>query len=185
MSLYAWKSPLVTDTDEAERLLSLEDDSVFEPSEDLTRFFEELTRRLPPPETFTEAELEAGATPWADGPEASDRLVSLSIRWGADDEDLDVIVELARQYDLVLYDPQGPSFHSPGVDDETPDSPGAGEFVRGALLLAIGVLGAVVAWKLSIPVLTWILVFVGGFVALVAAFSLAAITQQAWRARGS
>jgi len=31
----------------------------------------------------------------------------MSIRWSADDEDLDAIVELAREYDLVLYDPQG------------------------------------------------------------------------------
>lgn len=43
---------------------------------------------------------------------------------------------------------------------------------------------AVVAWKLSIPVLTWILVVVGGFVSLVATFSLVAIAQQAWQARG-
>ena len=44
---------------------------------------------------------------------------------------------------------------------------------------------AVVAWKLSIPVLTWILVPVGGFVARVAAYSLVAIAQQAWQARGN
>ena len=52
------------------------------------------------------------------------------------------------------------------------------------LLAAFGVLAAVVAWKLSIPVLTWILVVVGGFVSLVATFSLVAIEQQAWQARG-
>ena len=184
MSLYAWKFPLVTDPDEATRLVALEDETVFEPSPDVTRFFAELMERLPPPEAFTEEELDARATPWADSPEGSDRLVWLSIRWGADDEDLDVIVELAREYDLVLYDPQGPSFHSPGVEDETPYSPTAGEFVRGVLLAAFGVLVAVVAWRLSIPVLTWILVVVGGFVSLVATFSLVAIAQQAWQARG-
>jgi hypothetical protein len=47
MSLYAWKAPLVTDPDEAKRLLELEDESVFEPSEDVTRFFEKLMQRLP------------------------------------------------------------------------------------------------------------------------------------------
>jgi hypothetical protein len=121
--------------------------------------------RLPPPEAFTKEELDGGATPWADSPEGSDRLVSLSIRCGADDADLDTIVELARKYELVLYDPQGPSLHSPGGKDETPYSPSPGE--------------------LSIPVLTWVLVFVGGFVALVAAFSLVAIAQRAWQARGN
>jgi hypothetical protein len=114
-------------------------------------------------------------------PEGSDRLVWLSIRWGADDEDLDTIDELARKYELVLYDPQGPSLHSPGGEDETPYSPSPGEFVRGALLAAFGVLVVVVAWKLSIPVLSWVLVFVGGFVTLVAPFSLVAIAQQAWQ----
>jgi hypothetical protein len=185
MSLYAWKSPLVTDTDEARRLLDLEDESVFEPSEDVTRFFEVLMKRLPPPESFTDEQLAAGATPWADGVEASDRLVSLSIRWGADDDDLDVIVDLAREHDLVLYDPQGPSFHSPEVEETSPYKPSPGEFVRGALLLVVGTLGAVGAWKLSVPVLTWLLVFVGGFVALVAAVALVATAQQAWRARGN
>ena len=95
MSLYAWKLPLVTDPDEAKRLVGLEDETVFEPSPDVTRFYAELMERLPPPEV------------------------------------------------------------------------------------------AVVAWKLSIPVLTWTLVFVGGFVALVAAFSLVAIAQPAWQARGN
>lgn len=56
--------------------------------------------------------------------------------------------------------------------------------MRGVLLAAFGVLAVVVAWKLSIPVLTWILVVVGGFVSLVATFSLVAIAQQAWQARG-
>ena len=183
MSLFVWKSPVVTETDDAKRLLALEDESVFEASDDVIRFFEELMERLPPPEAFTDDELEAGATPWADAPEASDRLVALSVRWGADDDDLDVIVELAREHDLVLYDPQGPSFHSPGGDEETPYSPTPGEFVRGVLLAAFGVLVVVVSWKLSIPVLTWILVFLGGFVALVAVLSLAAISRQAWRTR--
>ena len=49
-------------------------------------------------------------------------------------------------------------------------------------LTAVGVLLAVVAWKLSIPVLTWILVFVGGFVAVVAVASLVATAQARWSA---
>jgi hypothetical protein len=184
MSLYAWKSPRVTDEDEAQRLLALEDESVFAASADVTRFYEELMDRLPPPESFTDEALAAGATPWADGVEASDRLVSLSLRWSADADDLDTIVELARKYDLVLYDPQGPSFHSPAMT-ETGDSPGLGELVRGALLAAVGVLIVVIGWKLSVPVLRWVLVFVGGFVTLVAVFSTAAAAHEAWRVRAT
>jgi hypothetical protein len=82
---------------------------------------------------------------------------------------------------------QGPSFHSPADENEgaPPYVPGAGEFVRGVLLVAFGLLLTIVALKLSIPVLSWILIFVGGFVALVAGFSLAAIAQQSWRARAN
>jgi hypothetical protein len=185
MDLYVWKSPVVTDVDEAKRLLALEDESVFEPSDDVTRFLDELMELLPPPEAFTAKELAAGATPWADGADGSDRLVSLSIRWGANDADLDTIVELARKHDLVLYDPQGPSFHSPAGEHEgKPYVPTVGEYVRGALLTAFGVLLVVGAWKLSIPVLSWIIVFVGGFIAFVAVFGLVA-TAQGWRARGA
>jgi hypothetical protein len=184
MDLYVWKRPLVTDEDEATRLIELDDESVFEPSADLERFYAELLERFPPPESFTDVELETAEIPWADSPEGSDRLVWLSIRWSAKGEHLDAIVELAREYDLVLYDPQGPSFHSPAdPGDDEPYVPTLGEYARGALLTCIGVLLMVVAWKASIPVLSWIVIFVGGFVTLVAVFSLGAVAHQTWVTR--
>jgi len=88
MSLYVWSAPVITDADEAARLLNLEDESVFEPSDRLCRFFEELLERYPSPDVLTDRELE-DVTPWADGPDGSERLVSLSLRWGARDEDVD------------------------------------------------------------------------------------------------
>lgn len=184
MDLYVWKAPVVTDEDVAQQLITREDESVFEPSADLERFYAELLETFPPPEAFTEKELEDNPVPWADSPYGSERLVWLSIRWSADGEDLDTIVELARKYDLVLYDPQGPSFHSPADEnDDVPYAAGVGEYVRGVLLAVFGVLFAVLAWKASIPVLSWVLVFVGGFVALVAASTTAAVAVQAWRER--
>ena len=158
MSLYLWKTPAITDTDEAARLLDREDESAFEPSPDLTRFLEELLERFPPPGALTADEPADGASPWADGPEGSDRLISLSVRWSARDEDLGEIVALARKYEIVVYG------------------------TTGVALTAVGVLLAVVAWKLSIPVLTWVLVFVGGFVAVVAVASLVATAQARWSA---
>jgi hypothetical protein len=185
MDLYAWKAPVVTDTEEARRLVELEDESVFEQSDDVAGFFAELIRRLPPPEALTEEELAAGATPWADSLESSGRLVSLSVRWSAADEDLETIVELARKYDLVLYDPQGPSFHSPGTDEAEEYAPGAGDFGRGIVLVLIGVTLAAGAWKISVQVLTWVLVGVGVFIVVVAVLSLVATVEQARRARRS
>jgi len=41
------------------------------------------------------------------------------------------------------------------------------------------------AWKLSVPVLTWVLVFVGGFVAVVAVVSLLATAHARFGARAT
>jgi hypothetical protein len=182
MDLYVWKRPLVTDPEEAKRLVELEDENVFEPSADLERFYAELLERFPPREALADTEQESDAIPWADSPEGSNRLVWLSVRWSARGEDLDEIVDLARAYDLVLYDPQGPDFHSPAREDEgEPYVPSLGEYVRGILLAAVGVLLIVLAWKASIPVLSWVVVFVGGFVTLVAGLSLGAMAYQSTR----
>jgi hypothetical protein len=186
MDLYVWKRPRVTDEDEATRLLELDDENVFEPSADLERFYAELLERFPPPESFTAVELDTAEIPWAESPEGSNRLVSLSIRWSAKGEDLDTIVELAREYELMLYDPQGPSFHSPAdPDEDKPCVPTLGEYARGALLTCIGLLLMVLAWKASIVVLSWIVLFVGGFVTLVSVFSLGALAHQTWSTRAS
>ena len=186
MDLYVWKAPRVTETDDAQRLITSEDESVFEQSADLERFYAELLAVFPPPEAFTEEELKENPVPWADSPHGSNRLVWLSIRWSANGEDLDTIVDLARRYDLVLYDPQGPSFHSPpDENDDAPYAAGAGEYVRGVLLAVFGVLFAFLAWKASIPVLSWVLVFAGGFITLVAGGTTLAIAYEAWRERAS
>jgi hypothetical protein len=186
MDLYVWSAPRVTETEDAQRLIESEDESVFEPSADLERFYAELLERFPPPEAFAAEELDDAPIPWADSPHGSDRLVELSIRWSANGDDLDAIVDLARRYDLVLYDPQGPGFHSPADEDEgVPDEPTIGDYVRGALLAAFGVLLAVLAWKASIPVLSWIVVFVGGFIALVAGGTTLVVAYETWRGRAS
>jgi hypothetical protein len=186
MDLYVWKAPVVTDEDVAQQLISREDESVFEPSADLERFYAELLERFPPPEAFTAEELDDPPIPWADSPEGSDRLVWLSIRWSAKDEDLDTIVELAREYGLVMYDPQGPGFHSPADENEgIPYGPTVGEYVRGVLLAAFGVLLALLAWKASIPVVSWIGIFVGGFIALVAGGTTLVVGYEAWRGSAS
>ena len=186
MDLYVWKHPFTTDEDEAQRLITHEDESVFGQSAELEQFYVELMELFPPPEAFSAEERELNPVPWADSPHGSDRLVWLSIRWSAKGEDLDTIVELARKHDLVLYDPQGPSFHSPADEnDGVPSVPTVGEYVRGVLLAAFGVLLALLAWKASIPVLSWIVIFVGGFVAFVAASTTVAVAVQDWRERST
>ena len=186
MDLYVWKRPFTTDEDEARRLVTHEDESVFEPSAELEQFYAELMEIFPPPEAFTAEEQERNPVPWADSPSGSDRLVWLSIRWSAEDDDLDTIVELARKHELILYDPQGPCFHSPADENEGVESPPTvGSYVRGALLAAFGLLLAWLAWKASIPVLSWIAIFAGAFVTFVAASTTIAVAVQHWRERTS
>jgi hypothetical protein len=56
--------------------------------------------------------------------------------------------------------------------------------VRCLLITAVGVLLVLLGWKASVPVLSWIVIFVGGFATLVVAvFLLGAISLQAWRVR--
>ena len=164
MTLYLWKTPVTDDPDEAARLIDERDergdDSAFAPSADIPKVAEELLRRFP----------DEGAGPWADGPpEASDRLLYITLRWSADSAVLHAIDELAEAYGLVVYNPQGPDVGIP-TDSEPESPPGlldhlkvAGIGLTGASIFALG-------WWIDVPVLEWILMIVGGFVASVALF---------------
>ena len=67
-------------------------------------------------------------------------MIELNIRWRAPDAMVDTMVELARKHQLVMYDPQGPSLHSPVADDEPEDI--AGQVKQGLIAGAVGLLAA-------------------------------------------
>ncbi len=173
MTLILWKTPVVDDPDEAKALLApyveSEDESSFAPSTDLTLLTDALFGLYP----YDESD----ESPWSDPPMLSDRIVALDIRWGADNAVLDTILQLAREHELVLFDPQGPDIHCPpwAADDSEhgPRAPTPGEYVRTLALGAVGVLLVVGGWVASIPVLSWLLIAVGGFVAILAVLFLA------------
>jgi hypothetical protein len=169
MTLYLWKAPVTDDPDEAERLLqpfeSHGDESAFEPSADLVAVANELLRQFP----------DAEDGPWADSaPEPSERLLLLSIRWGADDAVTDAITKLARDHELVLYDPQGPDVGI--VRDPIEPGPTPPPSVKDHLwfvlmgLAAAGVFA--LGWWIDVPVLDWILMIAGGFFFSVIVFLL-------------
>lgn len=169
MTLVLWKAPVVDDPDEAHRLLQpyydREDDSAFEPSADIATVSSELLRRFP----------HAANGPWADyPPEQTDRLLLLSIRWGADNAVIDAIVELAREHRLVLYDPQGPDVSLP--DDPVDSGPTPPPTLLDHLtIVGIGLAAAGVfwlGWWIDVPVLEWVLMIGGGFVLSVVVFLL-------------
>jgi hypothetical protein len=169
MTLILWKAPVIDDPDEAQRLLKPyydhEDDSAFEPSADIARMSDELLRRFP----------DAENGPWADfPPEQSDRLLLLDIRWGADNAVLDAIAELAREHELVLYDPQGPDVTLPGDPIESGPTPPPSP-VDHLTIVLIGLAAAGVfalGWWIDVPVLDWLLMIVGGFFVSVVLFLL-------------
>ena len=167
MTLILWKAPVVDDPDEAKELLKPyydhEDDSAFEPSAHLAEVANELLRRFPDPENG----------PWADfPPDQTDRLLLLHIRWGADKAIIDAIVELAREHELVLYDPQGPDLTLPGDPVESGPIPPVGlvDYLKVGLmgLAAAGVFW--LGWWIDVPVLHWVLMIIGGFFLTVIAF---------------
>ena len=169
MTLILWKAPIVNDPDEAERLLKPYydhgDDSAFQPSADITKVATELLRRFP----------DAEGGPWSDSPpEQTDRLLLLGIRWGADNAVIDAIVELAREHELVLYDPQGPDVQLPSdaVDSIQIPPPRLVDQLKIVLmgLAAAGVFW--LGWRIDVPVLDWVLMLVGGFFLSVVVFLL-------------
>lgn len=205
MTLILWKAPVVDDPDEAKKLLEpwyeTEDDSAFEPSPDIAKVANEL-RRLYPWRDLTNEETVAqmsederqkwdpgalkeirgveGGEPWADLPfYESDRLLSVDIRWSADDAVIDDIIRLAREHELVLYDPQGPDvwMSTDPIAVEPAEFPGFKlmDWLKiGGMVAALSAV-TYAAWLIPVGWLKWPAVLVAGFFALAAWFVLVAM----------
>ncbi len=139
MDLCVWKGPVVSE-DEApgllERFYEEGETSVFEPSDDVSRFYDELVA------TYTDFE-----------GERSDRIIDISLSWSVPDCILNAIVALALKHELVLCDPQGPSFHSPKELLVEPNRRDPLALRQSLVGLLIGAALVVVGWVLPIPVL--------------------------------
>ncbi len=170
--LYAWKGPLPSSEDDAGRLLE-GDESAFEPSDDLIRFYDELAARYPVLEWDGEEEADGTPCTWGVTAERSDRLVGLNFTWSVPGEVIDDVVTLARRLDLVLYDPQGPDFHSPAelVVEPTRRDPAVLRQALVGTLIGAAVLG--VGIVLPVPVLDWIVIVIGAFIVVMGIFSVA------------
>jgi hypothetical protein len=167
MTLLLWKGPVAEEADQAEALLKpyyeRGDESGFEASPDVVAFARELLRRFP--------DTEDG--PWGDAAlEESDRLLHLNIRWSASDAFMDAITDLAREHELVLYDPQGPDVHLPGdpLEPGPVPEPSLGDRLK-ILLLTIPAAALMwFGWWIDVPVLGWLLMIVGAFFFTVVVF---------------
>jgi hypothetical protein len=179
MTLILWKAPVTDDPDVARALLEpwyeREDDSAFEPSDDIARVAAALRSRWPdafdgePPEDC----------PWADMPfEQSGRLLAIHARWGADDVAIAAIYVLAKECGLVLYDPQGPDIFLPTdpVPTREPVPPStAFEWFKGFAIAAALIALTYAAWQIPIGWLRWPAVIVAGFFAAAGLFVVGAM----------
>ena len=169
MTLILWKAPLVADEDEAQALLEpwyeTGDDSAFEPSGDLAKVHDMLLRDFP-------LDGQDEASPWADGPENSGRLLVLSIRWSADNRLLAVIPVLAKKYELILYDPQGPDVFLPSdpLEAGPVPLPTPWEWFKGFAIPVVLIGLTYAAWQIPWAWLRWPAVIVTGFVAAAGLF---------------
>ena len=201
MTLILWKAPVVDDPDDAHELTrawyETGDDSAFEPSPDIGIVADELRRLYPwrdltneetlarmseeersryDPEVLKELRGVDGGDPWSEMPfDQTERLLALEVRWGADDAVIAAIVALARKYELVLYDPQGPDVFLPTDPiEELTEFPGFKllDWLKiGAMVLVLTGL-TYGAWQLPIGWVRWILVGIIGFIAAAAWFVL-------------
>ena len=170
-TLIVWKAPLVEDEKAAARLLKdyyvSGDEAAFEPSADVARFYDEIVATYP----IDSWEDDEPPT-WAGAPHRSDRVVMLDYSWSAPGEFLDEIQRLARDHELVLYDPQGPDVHLPNEPAAEPYVPTARDTLRVAGLGLIAGAVAIGAWYVSIPILSWIVIGVAAVVVLASVLGL-------------
>ena len=102
-------------------------------------------------------------------------------------EDVNDVFSLAVKYDLVLFDARSGRVHFPM--QEMADYADATFWPSGAIQAAVaggfGLLIAVIAWVVGIPVLSWIVIVVGGFLFVMAVFTFVHEGRKALRSRGS
>ena len=180
--LYAWKSPRDVDAGRAEVLLESWHESgghpsasPFEPSTDVGWFYRELLEEFPGLDASSDAVPRTTAAPiWlSTTPEPPARVVGMSLPPSTPIEALDAILGLAAKYDLVLFDTRSRRLHFP-LDDMAAQASATfwpGGAIRAAAAGGIGGVIAVVAWLLGIPLLSGLVMVVGGFLFVMAVYT--------------
>lgn len=192
--LYAWKAPRDLDADGAEALIDgwnaaggVPDRSPFEPSTDVGWFYRELIHDAPGLDAVSDAVPNTGRAPiWLSGTsEPPARVVAMRLSPDTPHDVLDSIFGLAAKYDLVLFDARSGRIHLPleamaAHSSATFWPSGA---IQAAVAGGIGGVIAIVAWLLAIPVVSGLLVIVGGFMFVMAVWTFIHEGRKAARAR--
>lgn len=194
--LYVWKSPRDLDADQAEALVQGWHEaggdpaqSPFEPSTDVGWFYRELTKDAPGLDALSDAVPNPSRAPiWlATTDEAPARVVAMRLSPATAFDALELILGLATKYDLVLFDRRNRRVHLPleAMADYASRTFWPAGAIQAAVAGAIGAVIAVVAWIVGIPVVSWILVLIGGFLVVGAVYTFVHEGRKALKARRS
>jgi len=180
--LYVWQSPREVDDERAASLVRAweaegEDPATapFQASTDIAWFHRELTHDAAGLELVSDADPNPSARPvWlATNDEPAARIVAIRITPSATVDDVDDVFSLAVKYDLVLFDRRSGRVHFPMQEmaDYADATFWPGGAIQAALAGAFGLLIAIAAWIVGIPILSGIVIVIGGFMFVMAVFT--------------
>jgi hypothetical protein len=194
--LYVWASPRELDDEQAASLIAAWQaaggdpaTSPFEPSTDVGWFRRELMKDSPWLVVSSDGVPNPSTRPivlsTTDEPPA--RVVAIDLGPRGSLHDLNEIASLAAKYDLVLFDARDGRVRHPL--EEMAAYASATFWPAGAIQATVagaaGLAIAVIAWLVGIPVSSWIVILVGGFLFVMAVFTFVHEGRKALAARRS
>ena len=196
--LYIWEAPRDVDNTRAAALVRDWEQAggdpataPFEPSTNVGWFHRELRNDNPGVTTVTDANPNPSTRPvWLSGGGANEppaRIVAIRLTHDTAADVEDDVLGLAVKYDLVVFDARSGRVHFPM--QEMSDYADATFWPAGAIQAALaggfGLLIAIAAWFIGIPILSWIVIIVGGFMFVMAVLTFVHAGRKALRSRGS
>ena len=195
--LYVWQAPRDVDDARAAALVHEWEEagadpasSPFEPSTDVGWFHRELKNDDTGLELVSDANPNPSTKPvWlsANDVEPPARLVAIRATPETTPDAIGDVFGLAVKYDLVVFNAGSGRVHFPM--QEMSDYADATFWPSGAIQAAVaggfGLLIAIAAWIIGIPILSWIVVIVGGFMFVMAVYTFVHEGRKALRSRGS
>ncbi|HEX6869290.1 MAG TPA: hypothetical protein VF119_10825 [Candidatus Limnocylindrales bacterium] len=177
--VYVWAGPRDLDAAAAEALIAgWEADggdpgaSPFHPSTDIGWFHRELVRDEPDLIVVSDAIPNPSTRPvWLSGTdEPPAKVVNIEIGPETSVEAVDDVASLAAKYDLVVFDRARGRLHHPlqELADDASATFWPGGAIEAAVAGGIGLVIAIVAWIIAIPIVSGVAIVIGGFMAVMA-----------------
>ena len=195
--LYVWETPRDIDDSRAAALLrdweaagADPTAAPFEPSTNIGWFHRELKNDNTGLALVSDANPHPSSKPvWLSGAddEPPARIVAIRVGDESTDDALGDVFGLAVKYDLVVFDARSGRVRFPmqEMSDEADAMFWPAGAIQAVLAGGFGLLIAVAAWFIGIPILSWIVIIVGGFMFVMAVFTFVHEGRKALRSRGS